>query len=282
MSTLLKVAVGALGLYIVVTKGHNVFRYVWLNYDQSPRDWTPLLQHLPAVRSVNWDLPFTPGKMDILMLQSYTKNIAPYADLSAQINKHYCDAHGYKYKAIVSDAPVDPERNPCWDKVWHMLQECKKANAVSDTDAPWLFWIDSDAAIDHQDLPLEAIRWSGESPSLTHLYICTSIYFTKCINAGVMMIRLGPTMQKFLEDLWAWPHLRWRQGRYHEQNAIEEMIAKDVNGICTSGALNLFGCTEFNSTYQHGLRVKGKFLQHYRGCSTEKRVAAFKDILATF
>jgi hypothetical protein len=274
-------AAGGLALYIAVTRGHNVVRYVWLNWGQDPEDWIPMFgQKLPNPVSVEWGRFKFPGKSfsppsKLLMLQSYTKNIAPYADLSAEINRRYCEGHGYRYKAIVSDNP-DPQRSPCWNKVYYIKEEMKSMQ-----DGEWIFWLDSDAAIDHPYLEIEdiAATMDKRSSGCADIGICASIPFTKNVNTGAMLIRVTPYTRAFMEEWWNWPNLRWRQGMCHEQSALDEMMAKDASACCSFGKIAMFGPTEFNGTFQHGLRMRGNFLQHYRGCSTEKRVAAFEDIL---
>lgn len=271
------VVFGAAALTLVaVTQGHNVVRYVWLNYGQEPKDWVPLIQHLPRVRSVGWRDDYAnvnAGRFGdrLLMLQSYTKNIAAYAELSAQINKKYCDRHGYDFKANVFDAPVS-DRNPCWNKVADVSREVAVPGKHE-----WIFWVDSDAAVSFPQRVIEQI--AAAAPASTDIFICTSIYLTKNVNTGAVLFRVTPWLQEFLDRWWNWPNKRWRQKLCHEQSALDEMMAKDVLQICTKQKVALFGCTEFNSTYQHSLRVKGKFIQHYRGCSTEKRVRAFKELL---
>ena len=265
------IVIGAAVLSVIaVTKGHNVVRYVWLNYGQDPSNWVPLVQHLPRVRHVGWSDDFVnrhPFGDRLLMLQSYTKNIAAYADLSAEINKAYCSKHGYDFKAVVAEGPVTgAARNPCWDKVAYIMKEIVAAKH------DWIFWIDSDAIVT-SDKAIEQI--AAAAPDTADIFICTSIYLTKNINTGAMLLRVTPWLRQFVEAWWHWPNPRWLQGMCHEQSALDEMMAKDSLGICTAHKVALFGCTEFNSTYQHSLRVKGKFIQHYRGCSTAKRIKGF-------
>lgn len=267
----LAVLVGGVVAALLVTKGHYLVRYAWLNCKSKPKDWTPLYAPLPIVRHVDWFNKTPSLGRKLLMLQSYTNNIAPYADLSAKINARYCKQHGYQFSAIVADKPASP-RNPCWDKVYYILQQFKYQGV------DWIFWIDSDAIVSDFDKALESIIASA--PATTDLFICTSIYLTKNINTGAMLIRMTPWMHKFLQDWWDWSNDRWHQEMCHEQSALDEMLAKDVDMIRSQGKIALFECDEFNSTYQHkGLNVHGKFIQHYRGCSTAKRVEAFsKDL----
>lgn len=271
-------AAAAAGAYLAVTRGHNVVRYFWLNWGQDPEDWIPMFgQKLPNPVPVEWGGSESSGKSfsppsKLLMLQSYTKHIVLYAELSADVNRRYCDGRGYRFKAIASDGPADPQRNPCWDKVYYIKQEMKSMQ-----DGEWIFWIDSDAAIDHPELGIEDIAATMDKRS-ADIGICASIPFTKNVNTGAMLIRVTPYTRAFMEEWWNWPNLRWRQGMCHEQSALDEMMAKDASACCSFGKIAMFGPTEFNSTYEHGLRMRGKFLQHYRGCSIVKRALAFVRI----
>lgn len=286
---------GGAAIAFLCFNGHYIVRYVWLNMGkQSMDDFTPLIPHFPDVREVDWMNINRPightnsvrslwGKR-LLVLQSYTPNIAEYASISAQMTADYCKKKGYLYKAVVSKGPASRERNPCWDKVHYILQEFKNqdiAPAVAYTRVErkepdtWIFWMDSDAVISDEGKYIEAI---GNMDDKADIFICTSIPLTKNINTGAMLIRMTPWMHKFLTEWWAWSNDRWHQTMCHEQSALDEMISKDYMGIVSSGKLALFGPTEFNSTYQHGLEMKGKFIQHYRGCSTEKRRNAFIEI----
>lgn len=294
--TLALALLGGAAIAFICMNGHYVVRYVWLNAGQPMDQWTPLVPQLPEVQKVDWSLNGDSGNwvdmvgMDraiwkdrLLMLQTYTKNIAPYAQLSEQINRAYCAKKGYLYKSVVSDGPCS-DRNPCWDKVNYITKEFEARGipkAVPLAKSPrepdtWIFWIDSDAAIDDNAKWIESI---GNTERVADLYICTSIPLSKNVNTGAMLLRMTPWMHQFLEAWWAWPNTRWHQTMCHEQSALDEMISKDYMGIVSSGKLALFGPTEFNSTYQHGLKMRGKFIQHYRGCSTEKRINAFKNIL---
>ena len=261
---------GAVILGFLIVNGHYIVRYVWLNNGQPIKDWCPLIPILPAVREVIWDNNTPPYQDSLLMLQSFTENIASYATISADINRRYCIQKNkkYRYKAVISNGPVFSTRNPCWDKVYYLLREFEEQGSK------WLFWIDSDAIVSDFDKCIESI---GNSDDNADIFICTSIYFTKNINTGAMLLRVTPWMHKFLKAWWDWPNTKWHQTMCHEQSALDEMISKDIMGIVSSGKIAVFGCTEFNSTYQHGMRVKGKFIQHYRGCSTQKRIKAFNN-----
>lgn len=265
------VVVIAAAAYLALTRSHNVVRYFWLNWAQDPGDWIPMFgQMLPNPIRVDWCRK--QGLSRLVMLQSYTKNIAAYASLSARINKRYCDAHGYLFEAIVSDEPCNASRNPCWDKVFYISKQMEKMK-----DGEWIFWLDSDAVVDQPKLSFESI--AAAMPACADIGICTSIPFTKNINTGAMLIRVTPYTRKFLKNWWNWPNLRWRQGMCHEQSALDEIMAKDAYQCCSTHKIVLFGPTEFNSTYQHGLSMRGKFIQHYRGCSLDKRIAAFSALI---
>lgn len=257
------------GAALALFNGHYVARYVWLNAGQkSLADWVPLIPELPRVRTVDWTLSSSPPfEQKLTVLQSYTANISKYADLSAYINSEYSKKKGYDCTTIVKEGPADPRRNPCWDKVYYITQQAKTEKY------DWIFWIDSDAIITDNGKEIESIAMSA--PSTCDIFICTSIYFTKNINTGAMLMRVTPWLLKFLDAWWNWSNDRWHQTMCHEQSALDEMISKDVLGIVSLEKIAMFGPTEFNSTYQHGMRVKGKMVQHYRGCSTEKRVNAF-------
>ena len=276
--TIALVVIGGATLAFLLMNGHYVVRYVWLNAGQPLEEWTPLVPKFPEVRKVDWGSVTRPvwGRR-LLMLQSYTPNIAEYAALSARLNGDYCNKKGYQFKAIVAGGPASPQRHPCWDKVYYITEEFKVPFTKGGKEPPdtWVFWIDSDAAIDDNSKFIEAI---GNSDEKADLFICTSIPLSKNVNTGAMLLRMTPWMHQFLKAWWAWPNTRWHQTMCHEQSALDEMISKDYMGIVSKGKLALFGPTEFNSTYQHGLKMKGKFIQHYRGCSTQKRRDAFISI----
>jgi hypothetical protein len=292
--------IGGVAALFLLINGHYVVRYVHLNMGQPFDDWCPLIPKYPKIMQVlwsntfvtwGWPQPIMYGK-NLTMLQSYTPNIAEYAALSAKINASYCEKKGYRFKAIVSKKPAfGGLRNPCWDKVFYIIKEFElypeELQKLTPEDGPvyrhmnlprndykWIFWIDSDAVVSDTSKWIEAI---GNRPYYQNadIYICTSIPLTMNVNTGAMLLRMTPWMYQFLKAWRDWPNEKWHQTMCHEQSALDEMIAKDHMGIVSNGKLALFGPTEFNSTYQHGLKMKGKFIQHYRGCSTAKRVAAF-------
>jgi hypothetical protein len=258
-------AIGGAALALAVTKGHYAVRYFYLNAGLPRCKRGPLWAPLPPIRTVDWERGAAPKK--ILVVQSSTENIGSFARLSAEINGAYARLHGYAFVHHETELPAARPRNPCWDKVVHLRSHLKEG----DSDAEYIFWIDSDAAIDRTDRRLESIAASSGGADLS---ICVSMPLTKNVNTGAMLLRATPWMRRFADDWWGWDNARWHKGMCHEQSALDEMLLHDHLGCRTGGHVALFGWLEFNSGYDR----PGKFVQHHRCRPAQFRTERFEEM----
>lgn len=251
-----------------LTHCDSLIRSIWINYGLPIREWVSPFSKLPKRHRVDWNCDWSEKKR-ITVLQSYTSNITSFASVSAAIMREYCKKHNYGFREVI-DTPQGG-RNRCWDKVRLISRELDGMD-----DGDWVFWIDSDAAVSDFNKRLESIVGSADMES--DILICTSLPFTRNVNTGAMMIRKSNWSIHFMKSWWNDARPRWLEEMCHEQSALDEMIARDCNYIKRLKKICLFEYNEFNSTYQHNLRLKGRFVQHYRGCSPDKRRAALLEI----
>jgi len=266
--TIFGIVVGGSIALFAVYQGHYLYKFVFINKTLAVEDWIPFWAPLPAVNNIDWktSVPI-PLREDITMVMSHTPNIAGYADLSAAINENYCKSHGYKFFLNVGDKSA-PDRSPCWDKV-HWLSVVAK----SEKPPKRMFWIDSDAIINRPERMLESFEKYDAD-----ICICTSTFMSKMINTGAMYVRNTPWTQKFLEKWWEWPDMmnsRWKNEKFHEQSALDEMLARDVLQCRTGGHIALFNCTAFNSNWTSRAR-SDLFIHHYKGAPFLTRKTVFE------
>lgn len=83
--------------------------------------------------------------MKIAVITLGTKNISEYSRYSFDINKAYCEKHGYTY--IQYNDIIDSSRPPAWSKILAIK------NHIDAFD--WLMWIDADAIFYNHDIRIE-------------------------------------------------------------------------------------------------------------------------------
>jgi hypothetical protein len=83
--------------------------------------------------------------MKIAVITLGTKNISEYSRYSFDINKAYCEKHGYTY--IQYNDVIDSSRPPSWSKILAIKDQ------MSHFD--WIMWIDADAIFFNHDIRIE-------------------------------------------------------------------------------------------------------------------------------
>jgi hypothetical protein len=255
------VAITAATLY-GLSRVHYVARWLYAGDIMSTPLWAPLMKE----KKVDWSASLL-QRPHITLLQSYTSNIKDYAELAESINKQYAKVNGYDF--VVKKLELGHGRNHTWDKVYYLKELLEQGK-------PRIFWIDSDAVIDDHSKRLDSIEIAAGYGA--DISICTSFPFTKNINTGTMYVKNTDWSRKFVDAWWNWHNTKWHTVLCHEQSALDEMLANDIMGCRSNEKIALFAHSEFNSDYEHIIKLTGSFVQHYRGCNTRTRAEAFQKI----
>lgn len=151
--------------------------------------------------------------MKIAIAQFYTNNV-PYAKFTKEINKKYCDNHGYIYinendtKKIIT---LLEGRSITWYKP-HLIKDV--LNSIPDVD--YVLFLDIDAVITNHDKKIEDFITSDFS------IMMTNDYGPSLVNAGVMFVKNDDFSKKFLDDWWqiCEEYPQYKTGLWHDQTCI--------------------------------------------------------------
>lgn len=158
------------------------------------------------------------SKHKICICMLYTDNIASYARLAERINRMYAEKHGYYFHVYRYRLS---ERAAQWDKVlatYYLLT----TNAYD-----YVFWIDSDAYVNKQEIALEDVM---DINADVDLHICDDIPNSGgicLINTGTFLIKNTPWAVQFLLDWWNDKDAPTYYHRsFHEQTVLDKIIKR--------------------------------------------------------
>jgi hypothetical protein len=267
------------GIVVVIGEVHYLYRYHVHKDDPEIKSlWSmqllPPRRHIPMYPTID----FNPR---ITVISAYTPNIASYADMSAKINKEYCDLHGYTFRKVVGP-PVDPGgRHITWDKIHWMLDTLEDC-----TNPPeYVFWIDSDAIFNRCELKLERIIPKDRVDDEIDICICVNTYLSKNTNTGTILVKNTEWARKFLKHWWdLGANSRWAKEKYHEQSALDLIMSR--GDMSCNYKIALFWPDEFNTGWERiswplnkTVTLDSNFIIHYMGTPAEFRVQKFAEKL---
>lgn len=263
----------SLAVVALAWENHRIERYIRFKDEPGVTAMDCLGSALPRRRRLPTDrYVWPPGspRPRVIVLSSYTPDIAKYADLSAELNRMYCEDHGLEFKAIVTEQVSDPkERHVTWEKIYWIKH-------VLEHDKPdFVFWIDSDAVFNRTTMPL--IERFG--PDAADISVCVDGWVTKKTNTGVMLLRNSDWVRAFLDHWWDLGRTtRWGLHKFHEQTVLDLCLTR--NDMNCKDHIALFWPAEFNCPSTGGLnRPEHNFISHYMGTRASFRIREFSERL---
>lgn len=186
----------------------------------------------------------------------------PYFDYSAQINRKYCERHGYGMYTI--EVSPQSERHPIWFKVKGVRDLLRSADFVLFMDAD-AYFIDHEKTIESliQDHMGDCIFLAGNDRRDNNF-----VYSDEDANVGVYVIRNSTEGFGLLDDWWNSPL------RYGTQTFWQWPLEQD--------AFNLY---VRNGRYSHGIKVihyahmngrDGTFIRHLIRVSDDERLQTLR------
>jgi len=162
--------------------------------------------------------------------------------LSAPINKMYCDLHGYTW--IQDEAKdyntmmelITPRKNCSWYKILFLKKILNHLLNVEihpefskyqlNENIKYIMWIDADAIIINRDVTLSSIISIAQE---MNLIISEDMNTSSYLNAGIFMLKVKAWSKTFLEDV-------WETSKYHsvahfDQAAIEKQLKIRFEGL---------------------------------------------------
>lgn len=188
-----------------------------------------------------------PKPGEILLLTSYTPNIADYGRLSAENKRAYAQRHGYGFRAVTDG--FDPARPPAWSKIRFIADALKEYRHV--------FWTDADALIMNPEIRLETFISPGYD-----IHITRALAPFPHIQTGNFLVTRSAYSRFFL---WAtWHSTAFIHHSTWEQAAINFLIERYPSPriqVSTNRLFNSYGKVPNDpDPYQ-----EGDFMVHFPG-----------------
>ena len=201
---------------------------------------------------------YTNNNKGVLVVMFSTPNIVPqYAGLAERANKAYAARHGYDFKHHVRPAS---HQIPQWEKVSVIREALQSHNTV--------FWIDSDAAFNQHDVPLD--KWMASPADIVG---CTDYpNGPYSINTGTLLVKSTPWSRKFFDLWWSMRTVPKYSQWANEQEALHDLILQDVHGCASSNKVQIEPARAFNSAFEdlaHGDR--STFVLHFMAMDSKYR-----------
>lgn len=187
--------------------------------------------------------------MKIVVAQFHTNNVS-YAKYTVEVNKKYCEKHGYQYyvekdtKKIINALEG---RSITWYKP-HLIKDV----FISVPDADYVLFLDIDAVITNHEKKIEDYLQDDAS------IMMTQDYGPSLVNAGVMFVKNDEYSKYFIDNWWSIceEYPQYKTGLWHDQTCIGLLYER----LKEKNRFLIVGNQELNSsTYKSGEYVYHAF-----------------------
>lgn len=208
-----------------------------------------------------------------------TEDIEDYAAITRQINKDYCNKHGYEFISE-SKRKLDDSYDPHWEKVKLISDTLKQRRRR------WVFFLDADAAVNQDDIKLET--FVKQAPKKADILIChdgmnkdevppTERSQKHFVNTGAILIKNTRWSREFI-DHWLRTAGEYKKGsKLQDQDRFVEMLKNDEKGAFSKEKIFVFPVNAFNSVYERP--GADTFVVHMMKRNTNERKKRFTEIL---
>jgi hypothetical protein len=131
--------------------------------------------------------------MRVMIVQFYTKNVS-YGRFSEEINRRYCQEHGYEYYVEKDDEKIRKiieDRAFTWAKPKILLEAMEKH------DVDYILFLDIDAIVSNNQIKIEEFIDENYEMVVTEDYSSHSV-----MNAGVILVKNSDWSKQFMKDWW--------------------------------------------------------------------------------
>jgi hypothetical protein len=250
-----------------------------INLDTTNISNIPIQEVIPQLEKLN-QIDFSLFKPQIInpnkkiaIVYVFTYNIYDYAQHSIKNLTNYANKHNYTL--IIYDQLLSPNVSPCWNKVLAILGNLKNYDYV--------MWIDADAIIYNQDVPITKFTNENNSKELLICYDCAKE--SECINSGVMIVKNTDWAYNLFKKTWESPI----HHGHNDQNVLYNVILSEsypertfqlkFPEICSDDVhpkVGIFSENTFNSHITNYL--VGDFAIHLMGLDAESRINIMRQI----
>ena len=206
--------------------------------------------------------------MKVAVCMFYDDAIKNYGDITAAINKAYCDKHGLDF--IVSYEKTYTDRHAAYEKVPLLLKHIQSYDYVIWIDADAFFYLNMPSIVGLiETYPDKDFIFSQDIPPNYH----------SIINTGIFIVKNSPYSIEFLKK-WAYdeelyknnpqPHV-WEQGIFNAMNDANVLDIQNRSECCHYGLLQHFFEHESN------LFSRQPFIFHMTRKNSEERELTAKQ-----
>ena len=209
------------------------------------------------------------------------EKIRPYAQFTEQINQAYADRHKYAFEAS-HDRKLGDDWDVQWEKVRILNEELRNP------ENSWVVWIDADAAVHHQDTPLESFMVPGKDIIVSHDGVNKKDDLAQeerdqpwYVNTGMLMVKNTPWSREFVKK-WLDEAGEFKKGaKLQDQDKFVQMLRADWDGAALGiGAVKshveVLPPKAINSEY--GDDTQDTFLWHLMAREEEYRKDQFEKL----
>eukprot|EP01063_Lacrimia_lanifica_P012058 TRINITY_DN18682_c0_g1_i2.p1 TRINITY_DN18682_c0_g1~~TRINITY_DN18682_c0_g1_i2.p1 ORF type:complete len:571 (+),score=186.66 TRINITY_DN18682_c0_g1_i2:51-1763(+) len=207
------------------------------------RGWKDVAAALPQAAAVPSEAPAPRRPLRFTLFTAYSDDYS-IGRLCSAVNQRYCARHGYGWVedvlpyAAMLDA-IAPRRHCTWYKVV-MLRRLMAADASAEHHH-YFVWVDADAVVANQDVPLEALveeaagaeRFAECAGGLPHLVVGEDLHAGgNLFNAGVFLTHPCP----WSDELWrrVWESERYFACTFYEQSALMRAV-RSLGDVAAAG-----------------------------------------------
>lgn len=128
-----------------------------------------------------------------MIAQFYTKNVS-YGKFSEEINKAYCEKHGYEYYVEKND---DKIRKAIEDRAFTWAKPKILLEVMESHNVDYILFLDIDAIVSDDSIRIEEFIDDKYDIIVTEDYSSHSV-----MNAGVLLIKNSEWSRQFMKDWW--------------------------------------------------------------------------------
>jgi hypothetical protein len=203
----------------------------------------------------------------VVVVMFSTPNIVPeYAGLADRANRAYAARHGYDFQHHVR---ASSHKVPQWEKV----DVIRKALATHDV----VFWIDSDAAFNRHDIPLD--QWIQSPADMVGCSDHPNGPYS--INTGTLLVKSTPWTKKFFALWWSMRFIPKYSQWANEQEALHDLILRNAYKCSSNGKIQIEPAHAFNSAHESLAKGdRSTFVLHFMAMQAESRRAELEAVCA--
>jgi hypothetical protein len=220
----------------------------------------------------------------ICVLMWYDDNIKDYADKCYEINKKYCEMHGFDI--IKSDKRYYKNRKPQYERIPLIYDNLEKYDYVIWIDADAYFYLDSpDISILIEKYSNYNFILSGDQFDYNFINQSINRKETSIINSGVIIVKNSEYSKKVIQHWMTSDELLQRRHGFNDQGIIRLYRSENINNFQKNSIVLQYGLIQRFSRIKYyfyrllflKLLFYKPYIMHYAGDTNKTRVKAINN-----